>query len=530
MAKRIILILFIIPLLLSASRVRFRIKEHKEVYKLHEMGISVEELKDGWVVVRANDNQIRMLKEQGYTLFPYIEPSYRTEEYHSYQQMVSKLDSLASEYPNIAKKISIGQSVQGRELWVLKLSDNPLIDEAEPEIRFIGIIHGDEPIGCELLLRLADTLTECYADNGYFTELLNNREIFIMPMLNPDGRESGSRYNANYEDLNRDFPVPDSSIGGDGNWEYEVETQSLIDWSDTMNFNLSVTYHSGARVVNYQWDYTHDIPPFHHLIRDISKGYALRNDSMFYDPDPWYADSGVIRGSEWYVISGSVQDWAFHYTDCIDLTVELNSQKWPSYTKLPELWRQNKNSLLYLIQKAGTGVRGFVTDGQTGNPLPTSIMVDGYGKGTTTDPDVGDYHLLLRTGTYNLIFASEGYDSLTINDITVNGDSILTLNVQLNAAGTTATELPTILSIESIGVTDGGSHRIDLLIPETDIFTLSIFDLTGRRIGIRFRDRLLSPGTHQEYIPSSALPQGIYFLRLKPKKSNPVTRKIIVLH
>ena len=531
--KHYIIILFFIPFALIANsyslqRVKFKIEEHKEIYEIYQLGISIEELIDGWVVARVNEEEIKMLRTLGYTLFKYVEPPIRSDGYHSYEDMISKLDTITNQYPGITKKFSLGQSVEGRELTCLKISDNPEIDEAEPEIRFIGIIHGDEPIGCELLLNLADTLTSSYNNNGYLTDLVDNMEIFIFPMLNPDGREIGSRYNANGEDLNRDFPVPDSSIGGDYNWVYEPETSALINWSDTMNFTLSATFHSGARVVNYQWDYTNEIPPFHSLIREISKGYAIRNDSMFNSPDPWYADSGVIRGSEWYIVAGSLQDWSYHNTGCIDLTIELNPEKWPDSTKLPDLWQQNRNSILYLIHKAGTGVSGIVRDGVTGEPIYANIMVSGYNKGIKTDPDVGDYHRLLQTGIYDLTFTSEDYCTLTVYNFDVHGNSLQTLNVELTPAGTTSTKEPEILYISTPTIIIPQSFSITLSIPESDFYTLSIFDKVGRKIRNIFKDRLYQVGFHDESISIKSIPKGIYFLHLDSVNIDGITRKILI--
>ena len=525
--------LFIIPCTLTSSkvpfyRVIFKIKDHNEVYEIHELGISIEEIKDNWVVTKVNEEKMRILIAHGYKLERFIEPPIKTNGYHSYVNMVAKLDTLTILYPDITNKFSIGQSLEGRELICLKISDNPEVDEAEPEIRFIGIIHGNEPIGCELLLNLADTLLLSYSNNEYLANLVDNREIFIIPMINPDGREMGWRYNASGEDLNRDFPVPDSSIGGDANWEYEPETSALINWSDTMNFTLSATFQSGARVVNYQWDYTHEIPPFHSLIREISKGYAIRNDSMFNSPDPSYADSGVIRGSEWYIITGSLQDWSYHYTDCIDLTVELSSEKWPDSSLIPELWRQNKNSILYLIEKAGTGVNGIVRDGETWEPVYATVSVSGYDKVIKTDPIVGDYYRPLLTGSYDLTFAAPDYCTLTIYNLSVYGDSTQILNIELVPAGITYVEAPKNLSINVSSEIVIQPFMVTLGIPETDIYTLSIYDLAGRKIKEIFKNRLYQAGYYNEEISVRAIPEGIYFLMLNPQNRIGITRKISI--
>ena len=127
-------------------------------------------------------------------------------DYNDYNEMTLILQNIADVYPEITELISIGQSVQGRELWIMNISDNPGINEIEPEFKYVANMHGDEVVGRELCLNLIEWLCENYYIDPRATNLINNVDIFIMPSMNPDGFEMGSRYNANGFDLNRDFP------------------------------------------------------------------------------------------------------------------------------------------------------------------------------------------------------------------------------------------------------------------------------------------------------------------------------------
>ncbi len=416
---------------IEKQRVKIYIQEHKQVYQITDMGISIEHLKEGYAESHLSEKEIQKLKDAGFQVEILPEETYPKAGYHDYAGMVAKLDSIVNDYPSIATKFSIGTTQQGRNIWVLKISDNVDTDEDEPEVRFIGIIHGDEPVGCELLLFLADTLTKQYGSDPYLTSLVNNREIFLIPMYNADGRENSTRELADGEDPNRDFPVPDGSPHGSVSG-ISLETQELMDWLDTMNIVLSVTYHGGARVVNYEWDYTDEIPPYYELIRRISIGYAIRNDSMFLDPTVFGADSGTIRGYEWYQVLGSLQDWAYHQTGCIDLTIELNPTKWPSSSELPELWRQNRDAMLWFIEQSGYGVWGRVTDANTGNPVPcTYYVLPETTKVFKNDSIVGDFHRPLLTGDYTFVFMADGYNTRTIPGVHVRYDSTTYLDVQM---------------------------------------------------------------------------------------------------
>src|SRR4030042_5782488 len=133
-------------------------------------------------------------------------------DFHSYAQMTSELQTIASTYPEIARLYEIGQSVQGRILWGLKITDNPDNEENEPEVRICGLHHGNEYMSAELPLNLAFLLVQNYSSDPAITELVDNREIWIIPMVNPDGHEADSRYNAHGIDLNRNYGyMPESA-------------------------------------------------------------------------------------------------------------------------------------------------------------------------------------------------------------------------------------------------------------------------------------------------------------------------------
>ena len=114
-------------------------------------------------------------------------------------------------------------------------------------------MHGDETVGRELSLYLIEWLVEGYGSDPRATDIINNTDVFIMPTMNPDGFESGSRYNANGVDLNRDFPDqfndPSNTLNG-----RQPETRAVMQWTWEHNFVLSANMHSGALVANYPYN------------------------------------------------------------------------------------------------------------------------------------------------------------------------------------------------------------------------------------------------------------------------------------
>jgi carboxypeptidase T len=142
--------------------------------------------------------------------------------YYSFAEIESAMNVLVTKYPAIAQKISIGKTFEGRDLWVIKISDNVATDELnEPEVLYMGLQHAREAITGSSMIFFMQYLSENYASDPKIRELVNNREFFIIPCFNPDGWEynrlsggAGSMWRKNRSssgapgvDLNRNWGV-----------------------------------------------------------------------------------------------------------------------------------------------------------------------------------------------------------------------------------------------------------------------------------------------------------------------------------
>ena len=351
-------------------------------------------------------------------------------DYHDYNELTEFLVNVSNTYPSITNLISIGQSVQGRELWVIEISDNPGVNEVEPEFRYIANMHGDETVGREMSVYLIDWLCSNYGVSERATNLINNTSIHIMPSMNPDGFELGQRNNANDVDLNRDFPDqfqdPNNSVNG-----RQPETRSVMQWSEQHNFILSANMHTGALVVNYPFDGpnsgTYSACPDDDLFIDLALTYSENHQDM-YSESPF--GQGITNGAQWYALFGGLQDWSYVWTKAFDVTLEQNEVKWPNQNLLPELWDENKEAMISYIERVhGPSVKGLVVDADSGLPVPCSIIIEGNENIISNDIENGDYYRLLTPGTYEITFNSIGYESQS-QTINVN-DSAITLNIEL---------------------------------------------------------------------------------------------------
>ncbi len=106
--------------------------------------------------------------------------------YLTFWEVQDTLTALAANYPDICSLYSMGQSHLGKEMYVLKISDNPRVVEGEPACYFTGATHGSEPIGTSLIIEFARQCLAGYGSDAYVTWLVDNREIYLVPTINPD--------------------------------------------------------------------------------------------------------------------------------------------------------------------------------------------------------------------------------------------------------------------------------------------------------------------------------------------------------
>lgn len=333
-------------------------------------------------------------------------------DFHNYNQMTAELQNIADTYPTITNLYDLGHSNQNRVLWGLKITDNPEIEEDEPEVRICGLHHGNEYMSAELPLLLAQYLTQNYGNNPDITNLVDNREIWVIPMVNPDGREAGSRYNSNGVDLNRDYGYMWESGWGSPSPFSQPETKTMRTNALENNFVLSLSYHCSGDIVNYIWNYKHQSVPDNTAVEFLSEQYGSHNGYS------------VTDGYDWYQTRGDTNDFSYGCRGDIDWTIEVQN------SDIQGAWNLNKDAMLEIIDAADMGLRGVVTDAITGQPIAATVWVDEAFWPCFTDPQVGDYHRVLLPGTYTIHYRANGYTEQTFT-VEVNSDEPTILDVAL---------------------------------------------------------------------------------------------------
>jgi hypothetical protein len=383
--------------------------------------------------------------------------------YHTYATLTSDLQARAAAHPEICRLSSLGQSVRGREIWAVLVTDNPQVEEDEPESAYISTMHGDEPVGMELCVDFIDLLLSEYGTVQRITDLVNTTAIWVVPLMNPDGLALGTRYNADGYDLNRSFPAyphdfTRTRFDGDplGSSGRPSEVARMMEWSAAHNIVLAANFHTGALVVNYPYDDDGtpsgvEAPtPDDVLFRYISRRYSVHNPPMWNSAT--FTD-GITNGAAWYVVIGGMQDWSYRYLSCNEVTIEVSNANLPPANALPGLWADNEESMLSYLECAHRSVRGIVTDQRTHAPVWAKVLVEGNPHPVFTDPAVGDYHRMLLPGTYTLTFSAPGYSSVTVDNVTVEGEMATRVDVALPLLDDDHDGIPN--NVEGTGDPDG---------------------------------------------------------------------------
>ena len=375
------------------------------VRELRETGFEVDVLiddLDAWAAARSASTRLSA-QEPPPDAVPVL------DHYFTHAEMTVFLEDLAATYPTLMTLDVIGQSVDGRDLFLVKISDNVATNENEPAMFYENNIHGDEIAGYTQALHIIQWLLTEYGTDPDVTAAVDDREIFFVPLSNPDGNYNDptygrSRYNSNGVDLNRNNGYMwDSAEWNSGSALHsEVETQALANvWVGDQPYVTGVSAHGGTVSISLPWSYHMDTPGDWDEFDFLGEGYC--DACLDPDLDDWFQGSHGM-----YQIHGSTKDELYGSHGAAAWTIELTYTKQCSWTKAITTAQQHEPSFLWLFEQAGEGLHGAVAAADTKAPIAALILTAGKWN-TFSDSDVGDFHKFLVPGTYNVTIQASGY-------------------------------------------------------------------------------------------------------------------------
>ena len=281
----------------------------------------------------------------------------------TYSEMLGHLDFMAENYPNLILPIDTiegGTTAEGRPLYWTKISDNPQLNETEPEVLYTALIHAREPGSMQQMLFYMYYLLENYETDDEIKALVDHTEMYFIPCINPDGYlynesispEGGGMWRKNRRlvetgiygvDNNRNFgyewghddygssPNPISSTYRGPEAFSESEAQLVKSFSEQHEFGIALNYHSWGNLFLHPWGYVSYLyAPDHDLFQTYCKIFTAKNHYRY----------GNV-GSLIYLVNGDVNDWMYgdnsEKPKCISFTPELGGEQdgfWPEIERI----------------------------------------------------------------------------------------------------------------------------------------------------------------------------------------------------
>lgn len=318
----------------------------EDVDAIARTGAAVDDIEHGDVYVTAIPSEVAAIRALGFEVdgaLPQIPDAHGSiqdyppgyDGYHNFGELVDMVDQLVSDHPQIAQRVEFGSSYQGRDLFAVKISDNVAAEEGEPEVLLNSNQHAREHLTVEMAIYLMEMFTDEYGSDPRITELVDERVIWIVPSVNPDGaeydiatgsfrswrknRQPNSGTSAVGTDLNRNWGYQwggSGSSGNPGSQTYRgpapfsgAETAALRDFvlsrviGGEQMIKANIDFHTYSELVLWPYGYTFsDIAPG--LDADAAATFQAIGEEMAgtngYAP---------MQASDLYLVSGGAMDW-----------------------------------------------------------------------------------------------------------------------------------------------------------------------------------------------------------------------------
>ncbi|WP_346433977.1 M14 family zinc carboxypeptidase [Nonomuraea composti] len=400
-------------------------------------GAAIEEVATDSVLVTATEAEVSAIRRLGYRVAEVPRPTPPSvdafdfppadSQYHNYAEMNAEISALAAAHPSIFSiQPDYGTSYEGRGLRLVKISDNVNTDENETEVLFTAHQHAREHLTVEMALYIMHLLTDNYGTDSRITNLVNTREIWIMPDLNPDGgeydiatgsyrswrknRQPNAGSSAVGTDLNRNWAYNWGCCGGSSGTtssetyrgasaESAPEVRAAANWvrsrviGGTQQIKAHIDWHTYSELILWPYGYTfNDTAPG--LTQDDRDAHATLGQNMAstnnYTPE---------QASDLYITDGTIDDWLWGVYKIFSFTFEMyptgsNPGFYPPDEQIVPQTTRNREAVLRFLEYSDCVYRIIGKEAQycgTGNP-PITVYSDTFetATGWTANPAATD--------------------------------------------------------------------------------------------------------------------------------------------
>lgn len=417
--------------------------------------------------------------------------------YYTYEEISQQLDEIHDEYPDlVGPKFSIGTSQEGLQIWGIKLSDYPTSNEPEPEILYTGLHHSREPMSYMNLFYYMYWLCENYLDNELARNILDNRELFFIPAVNPDGLVFNQQISPNgggmqrknrlescanendYDqwdgvDLNRNYSyywgydnIGSSSDGClqtfRGQYAFsEPETQAVRDFVQMRNFTIALNYHSYSNLLIHPFGWEpNTYPPDDDLEIFIEFGSDMTQYNGYL--------MGTGMETVGYTVNGEACDWMYGEEGIIAFTPEIGSFSdgfWPPTDRIIPLAEENLYPNQFVALAGGSYYTVELTSQQgnfeAGGVYPLHLFIRNRGLTASS----GEIRINLTTGSSFTLQESEFTIGMLDRRTEIYLDHLVDFSIDENIpSGTLETLEVTVQDDDGIVYTD--TYEIVVGIPQ----------------------------------------------------------------
>ncbi len=322
--------------------------------------------------------------------------------YLTYDEIVSSIDSLHAEYPEIVSdKLSIGLSYEGRNIWAFKISDAQGLPDGDPQVLYNSLTHAREPAAMMTLMHFAWSLAEGYNQDPSMTYLVNEREIWFVPVINPDGYvyneindpNGGGMHRKNRHPGCTSLPGVDLNRNWGFQWGYddegstpdpcgntyrgsepfsEPETQAMRDFVLAHDFQTIFNYHSYGNLLIKPFGYNEAIElptPDNEIYSQMGPDLVKENDYLY----------GTGTETVGYTVNGDAVDYMYGELGIINFTPEVGAGSdgafWPPTELIFEMAEDNIDMNIHLAGCAGSWIEVQRFDFNSDGPLESGDIV-----------------------------------------------------------------------------------------------------------------------------------------------------------